>query len=411
MASPRLSTSTGQSNDTTAIDPHSTRPSPKLGDEFEGQRDSSAGGTCLSRSATVSSVSSLAESISTPYEPKDRSGWPRLAEIMADVPEFAAFPRYRDLNIKTLLYYKVQLDVLQEKIMKKEEEQTLEPERYDMIAQGHSPDYHVLLLEARDLLEGYNKALVQYSQVSALPDPEDHNMRSLRKWLDTDDGARVRSRHGFDTTWGKTMPEQSVWTHARAVLAALLLAKSPPKSGLDLVVTHPEAKVDGLTKWVVYYLMPLYWKLRDDRRKKREPKPPSVFALQTLAARQQDPEAPENAQSPKRVKMRRDFKSLEKVSEATALRFTSALSTVIACLIPVVAIAVLTQVSGTRDLLLCITGFAVIFAVGLIFLTQGTSSRTEIFAATAAFSAVMVVFISQPIIQMPPGSEPPVISM
>lgn len=220
--------------------------------------------------------------------------------------------------------------------------------------------------------------------MSALPDPEDHNMRSLRKWLDTDDGARVRSRHGFDKTWGKTMPEQSVWTHARAVLAALLLAKSPPKSDLDLVVTHPEAKVDGLTKWVVYYLMPLYWNLRDDRRKKRESKSACEFVLQTLAARQHDPEAPENAQSPKRVKTRRDFKSLEKVSEATALRFTSALSTVIACLIPVVAIAVLTQVSGTRDLLLCITGFAVIFAVGLIFLTQGTSSRTEIFAATAA---------------------------
>lgn len=118
----------------------------------------------MSRSATVSSVSSLAESISTPYEPKDRSGWPRLAEIMAEVPEFAAFPRYRDLNIKSLLYYKAQLDVLQEKIMEKEEDQTLEPERYDMIAQGHSPDYHKLLLEARDLLEGYSRSPLPFGK-------------------------------------------------------------------------------------------------------------------------------------------------------------------------------------------------------------------------------------------------------
>ncbi|KAJ4399344.1 hypothetical protein N0V91_009533 [Didymella pomorum] len=105
--------------------------------------------------------------------------------------------------------------------------------------------------------------------------------------------------------------------------------------------------------------------------------------------------------------------TVKSMSEATAVRFTSSLSTVVACLLPVVAIAVLTQVKGERNLLLCITAFAIIFAVGLIALTQGTSTRTEIFAATAAFSAVLVVFISQPAvdIQWPTGAETPVINL
>lgn len=77
-------------------------------------------------------------------------------------------------------------------------------------------------------------------------------------------------------------------------------------------------------------------------------------------------------------------KTLETWSETSALRFTSGASTVVACVLPVVAITVLSQLQGTRDLLLCIAGFAVIFAVGLIFLTQGTSTRVEIFTATAA---------------------------
>ncbi|OCL11259.1 hypothetical protein AOQ84DRAFT_287605 [Glonium stellatum] len=54
------------------------------------------------------------------------------------------------------------------------------------------------------------------------------------------------------------------------------------------------------------------------------------------------------------------------------------------CLLPVVAITVLSQLHGYRDLLLCLAGFVAIFALGLIFLTSGTTTRVEIFTATAA---------------------------
>jgi hypothetical protein len=74
--------------------------------------------------------------------------------------------------------------------------------------------------------------------------------------------------------------------------------------------------------------------------------------------------------------------TLATYSERGILRFTSSVSIVVACLLPVIAITVLSEVHGQRNLLLCLAGFAVMFAIGLIFL--GTGSRIEIFGATAA---------------------------
>lgn len=43
-------------------------------------------------------------------------GWPELANLMADHPEFVSFPAFRYLNIKSLLYYQCQLSKLQEEL-------------------------------------------------------------------------------------------------------------------------------------------------------------------------------------------------------------------------------------------------------------------------------------------------------
>ena len=90
---------------------------------------------------------------------------------MADVPAFAAFPRYRDLNLRNLLYYKAQIDNLKMKILKQEEEQTLELERFDIIADEElvEPDsvkeYRQMLTDLRKLLSGYSKYTVKTSSL------------------------------------------------------------------------------------------------------------------------------------------------------------------------------------------------------------------------------------------------------
>lgn len=43
-------------------------------------------------------------------------GWPHLAKLISDYPDFEAFPSYRDLNIKSLLYYQAELDQLRAKL-------------------------------------------------------------------------------------------------------------------------------------------------------------------------------------------------------------------------------------------------------------------------------------------------------
>lgn len=43
-------------------------------------------------------------------------GWPEFARKVADQPAFAAFPSFRDLNVKSLLYYQAQLIRLREEL-------------------------------------------------------------------------------------------------------------------------------------------------------------------------------------------------------------------------------------------------------------------------------------------------------
>ena len=164
MTFPRASTSSCHSRDSTAVDPQSAFSSPNLAQEHIGQRPSTEHGDCEPQDPSVSSGSSMSSKRDGHQE---RYGWPRLAEIMADVPAFAAFPRYRDLNLRNLLYYKAQIDSLKMRILKQEEEQTLELERFDIIADEQlvEPDsvkkYRQMLTDLRKLLSGYSKYTVK----------------------------------------------------------------------------------------------------------------------------------------------------------------------------------------------------------------------------------------------------------
>jgi len=75
------------------------------------------------------------------------------------------------------------------------------------------------------------------------------------------------------------------------------------------------------------------------------------------------------------------------------LQFTSLVATLIACLLPIVAITVLSKMHTQPKILGFMALFTALFAMGLMWLTNPGTSRTEIFTATAAFSAVLVVFV------------------
>jgi hypothetical protein len=67
------------------------------------------------------------------------------------------------------------------------------------------------------------------------------------------------------------------------------------------------------------------------------------------------------------------------------LKFTSFVTTIAACLLPIVAIAVLATINNDQAKTIgFIALFTGVFAIGLMVLTPSATSRTEIFTATAA---------------------------
>jgi hypothetical protein len=49
-------------------------------------------------------------------DPEQVPGWPELTQLIAKHPDLEAFPPYRDLHIKSLLYYQAELDSLRSRL-------------------------------------------------------------------------------------------------------------------------------------------------------------------------------------------------------------------------------------------------------------------------------------------------------
>jgi hypothetical protein len=95
-------------------------------------------------------------------------GWPQLAVLMAKTPDFAAFSRFRDLNIKSLLYYQVQLILLRKELQNKEstdaasdpdEDPALFAQRVDFLveASGEERKQFEIVEKMRKVLKEYSK--------------------------------------------------------------------------------------------------------------------------------------------------------------------------------------------------------------------------------------------------------------
>jgi len=98
----------------------------------------------------------------------ERHGWPHLAKIMSDVPEFAAFSRFRELNVRNLLYYQAELKVLEEQICIHEEQRNLDVGCYEDLAEDANSCYHELMVTNRRLLREYSMTPLSRKHVHLL---------------------------------------------------------------------------------------------------------------------------------------------------------------------------------------------------------------------------------------------------
>lgn len=99
------------------------------------------------------------------------SGWPLLARFMADHPIIEAFPRFREANIKNLLYYQVQISKL-EKALKNEEHNDWERTKNLAKRQQLACFPNKMIdsgSEQWELVLGLRKCLHQYSEINSSP--------------------------------------------------------------------------------------------------------------------------------------------------------------------------------------------------------------------------------------------------
>jgi len=98
-------------------------------------------------------------------------GWPLLARLMSEMPSLETYSRFRELNVKNLLYYQVELARLERELVNFERKDAIQlgtpgkyAERADLMIIGFhdGPDSEVneqwkVVLKIRELLSQYSK--------------------------------------------------------------------------------------------------------------------------------------------------------------------------------------------------------------------------------------------------------------
>jgi hypothetical protein len=217
-------------------------------------------------------------------------------------------------------------------------------------------------------------ALLQYSQINALQKVDARHMSdisTLRTILSHPRlGNMEISGPGADA-WGKLTQVEPLHVSLRSQLANLFRFRKKEKDQAvaDLVIPQSRDEIDGITSWVINQFFPFilsvlsFLNRSNKRSRKRSSEAVSVEICED--AREGPP-------------------MIVKYNFHPFVLLVSFMVTVIACLLPIVAISVLASVHTTKEILGFIALFTAIFSMGLfIFSDRGTSS-TQVFTATVA---------------------------
>ncbi|KAK5656089.1 hypothetical protein OQA88_5228 [Cercophora sp. LCS_1] len=328
-------------------------------------------------------------------------GWPLVARLMEKQPELEAFGRFRELNIKNLLYYQVELDFLRttledeevrdarasrgdpDKEFYRDANVMMDRDQITMKLEDPKSAQWATVLELRRCLRDYNEALLQYAQVSALPDANRRDVGELVNWIRMPDRGNFSIGSYGSQVWGDLFSDAKgdpsfgeLFSQAREGLLSLIMfwRHRPPRTRSDLVAPRPGLKIDALAGWIAYALIP--W-LSSFATRVAE----TAGSVRAFSKRTSDAEA-----GP-RTRPKRPLDDIIPIPVAAVNKVTSLIATVVACVLPTVAIGVLTTTTATDSTvhkLLWIGSFTILFALGLTTFTNEVS-RVQIFMAAAAY--------------------------
>ncbi|CZR68131.1 uncharacterized protein PAC_18030 [Phialocephala subalpina] len=269
-------------------------------------------------------------------------GYPKLAALMGKYPILSIYRRFSVLNSRNLLYLQAELIALEDKLkeytledIQSADEKILRHARNWQFL-GHAPvgnpscaQWHTMLA-IRDKLKEYNECLLQQRQLATFSRPDPGNLEFLENWL----------RHPKFGKQALSGPDRNVWI-----------------DGKDLLVVAPDSINDSFSRLMRKRVLELYH---------------HIFGSQFRA-----PSDTEN-----------EFYFYD---EKTVLRLADIIGTIISALLPVVSVVVLYCVKNMRVRLGLVAVFTVLFSLVLSLIAP--AKRVEVFAATAAFTSVQVVFL------------------
>ena len=215
-----------------------------------------------------------------PREPPLDEGWPLLARLMDKNPEFEAFARFRELNVKNLLYYQVELDYVSD-LLRREELRDRKQAHMDAKREFSKCPLKMIkkfeddgkckqweyVLRMRRCLHEYNEAMLQYARVSALPEANAREMNMLVDWIVNPQGGNHTISSWGSGAWGwlynwreskMSLSDllRRLWKGLKDVLLFWRARKSAPQTRPDLVVLRPGVKADGVATWIAYTFVP-----------------------------------------------------------------------------------------------------------------------------------------------------------
>ncbi|OJD39989.1 uncharacterized protein BKCO1_200057 [Diplodia corticola] len=266
-------------------------------------------------------------------------GYPSISLEMSVYPELGVFRRFGKLNAQSLLYMQAEIQKMEKELNEIQvmncygsQEQKWSLRNWSWLGAADDSSREVQLINGiRDRLKEYNNALIRQQKILRMPPPGKRDLSWLQDFL---------------LQQQMTGDDSSIWGDSQR----------PDKGAKDLVTLLARPDGDPLSTWVsekaVDHLVRFKW-LRS-----RE--------LQEAWGR-------------------------EGCKEETLRKLTATVTSVVASTLPIVSIVVLYFVQPLGARLGIIGAFNVVLAVSLAVFTK--AKRAEVFAVTAAFSAIQVVFV------------------
>ncbi|OIW23860.1 hypothetical protein CONLIGDRAFT_718817 [Coniochaeta ligniaria NRRL 30616] len=288
-------------------------------------------------------------------------GYDRLAEWMSLHPELAIFRRFGSRFTELILYYQAEITQLEHRLQElragdkrsADVDRQLQGLAWTKLARSRTsstgqeaPEHeqYRIAMRLREIMPQYYQALCLQKKTLSLRRPHPKVLKDLRDWMTRPSLGNITILSPDCRTWDKC-----------------------PEMEKDLL-TFEDSMMDGFTSFLTYTIIDIYHSLLGRHIHKKRAKGNNTLPLNSS-----------------------DLDVITYSHRYIAF-FTRTFTVLIACMLPIAAIMLLNSVdemSKRLNIIACLTG---LFSVCMNIFT--TATLPEIFAATAAFAAVLVVFLS-----------------